>query len=215
MDLLKAAFASLTLLVGAVLALGSIEQLEQARSLGNGRLAAFLHSSNHTTALRAALAIGRTQQPGGARLLLPIRAIETRQCAPWRFTGWGSSAARMRPARRSAHCSIPAAPSSLQRWMPAIGLKRPARFQRVKRRPPSAHQRALARGRCAGARTFCNHTRSVLQRRARPRRAGVAEQRLPQGEECVRAVAHRLVHLPGLCEERLAQCSQGRGCGSG
>jgi peptidyl-prolyl cis-trans isomerase B (cyclophilin B) len=46
-----------------------IEQLEQARSLGNGRLAEFLSSKNHLVALRAELAIGRTKQAAGIPLL--------------------------------------------------------------------------------------------------------------------------------------------------
>jgi cyclophilin family peptidyl-prolyl cis-trans isomerase/HEAT repeat protein len=46
-----------------------IEQLEQSRVLGNGRLAAFLSSGDRQVALRAALAIGRTKQPAGLSLL--------------------------------------------------------------------------------------------------------------------------------------------------
>jgi peptidyl-prolyl cis-trans isomerase B (cyclophilin B) len=46
-----------------------ILQLEQARSLGNGRLALVLSSSDEVTAVRAALAIGRTKQADGRRLL--------------------------------------------------------------------------------------------------------------------------------------------------
>jgi peptidyl-prolyl cis-trans isomerase B (cyclophilin B) len=46
-----------------------IERLEQARSLGNGRLAYYLSSPDRLVALRAALAIGRTKQPRGAPLL--------------------------------------------------------------------------------------------------------------------------------------------------
>jgi peptidyl-prolyl cis-trans isomerase B (cyclophilin B) len=46
-----------------------IEQLEQARSLGNGRLGEFLSSKNRLVALRAALAIGRTKQVSGIPLL--------------------------------------------------------------------------------------------------------------------------------------------------
>lgn len=46
-----------------------IEQLEQARSLGNGRLAEFLSSKDRLVALRAALAIGRTKQAAGIPLL--------------------------------------------------------------------------------------------------------------------------------------------------
>lgn len=46
-----------------------IVQLEQARSLGNGRLADFLRSGDRPLALRAALAIGRTKQPAGIPLL--------------------------------------------------------------------------------------------------------------------------------------------------
>lgn len=47
-----------------------IEQLEQVRSLGNGRLAEFLNSKGRSVALRAALAIGRTKKPAGAPLLV-------------------------------------------------------------------------------------------------------------------------------------------------
>jgi len=46
-----------------------IVQLEESRSLGNGRLAEFLSSNDRSLALRAALAIGRTKQPGGLPLL--------------------------------------------------------------------------------------------------------------------------------------------------
>ena len=46
-----------------------IAQLEQLRSLGNGRLAQFLSSKDRSLALRAALAIGRTKQPAGVPLL--------------------------------------------------------------------------------------------------------------------------------------------------
>lgn len=46
-----------------------IEQMERARSLGNGRLAEFLSSKDRLVALRAALAIGRTKQPAGIPLL--------------------------------------------------------------------------------------------------------------------------------------------------
>jgi peptidyl-prolyl cis-trans isomerase B (cyclophilin B) len=48
-----------------------IEQLEQARSLGNGRLAQFLSSKDRLVAMRAALAIGRTKQAPGIALLVP------------------------------------------------------------------------------------------------------------------------------------------------
>jgi peptidyl-prolyl cis-trans isomerase B (cyclophilin B) len=47
-----------------------IEQLEQARSLGNGRLEEYLSSKNRLVALRAALAIGRTKQASGVSLLI-------------------------------------------------------------------------------------------------------------------------------------------------
>lgn len=47
-----------------------IEQLEQVRSLGNGRLASFLSSTNRQVAVRAALALGRTKQPGALPVLL-------------------------------------------------------------------------------------------------------------------------------------------------
>ncbi|HEY9180404.1 MAG TPA: peptidylprolyl isomerase [Candidatus Baltobacteraceae bacterium] len=46
-----------------------IEQLEQSRSLGNGRLGEFLSSKDRLVALRAALAIGRTKQAAGIPLL--------------------------------------------------------------------------------------------------------------------------------------------------
>ena len=46
-----------------------IEQLEQARSLGNGRLGEFLSSNDRLVALRAALAIGRTKKAAGIPLL--------------------------------------------------------------------------------------------------------------------------------------------------
>jgi peptidyl-prolyl cis-trans isomerase B (cyclophilin B) len=48
-----------------------IEQLEQVRSLGNGRLAEFLSSNDRLVAMRAALAIGRTKQAAGIPLLVP------------------------------------------------------------------------------------------------------------------------------------------------
>lgn len=44
-------------------------QLEQARSLGNGALAEYLNGADRSLAVRAALAIGRTKQPAGSRLL--------------------------------------------------------------------------------------------------------------------------------------------------
>ncbi len=47
-----------------------IEQLELARSLGNGRLGEFLSSKDRLVALRAALAIGRTKKAAGAALLI-------------------------------------------------------------------------------------------------------------------------------------------------
>lgn len=47
-----------------------IVQLEQVRSLGNGRLAQYLSSTERPLALRAALAIGRTKQRAGVPLLL-------------------------------------------------------------------------------------------------------------------------------------------------
>jgi peptidyl-prolyl cis-trans isomerase B (cyclophilin B) len=47
-----------------------IAQLEQVRSLGNGRLAQFLSSKDRSLAIRAALAIGRSKQPAGVPLLL-------------------------------------------------------------------------------------------------------------------------------------------------
>lgn len=70
----------LTLPLTLILALGGmspaapnpyvqIVQLEQARSLGNGRLAEFLSSTDRSLAVRAALAIGRTKQPAGVPLL--------------------------------------------------------------------------------------------------------------------------------------------------
>ena len=65
----KTAVGVLTL---AALASGpylQIEQLEQSRLLGNGRLAVLLSSGDRQVALRAALAIGRTKQPAGLPLL--------------------------------------------------------------------------------------------------------------------------------------------------
>ncbi len=47
-----------------------IAQLEQVRSLGNGRLAQYLSSKDRSLALRAALAIGRTKQVAGTPLLI-------------------------------------------------------------------------------------------------------------------------------------------------
>lgn len=49
-----------------------ITSLEQARSLGSGQLAAYLHSGNRRVVLRAELAIGRTKQPAGIALLRPF-----------------------------------------------------------------------------------------------------------------------------------------------
>lgn len=78
--MVKTAVRSVTLALAALLALAGlapqpplvqIVQWEQARSLGGGRLAAFLHAKDPSTALRAALAIGRTKRPAGIRLLLP------------------------------------------------------------------------------------------------------------------------------------------------
>jgi peptidyl-prolyl cis-trans isomerase B (cyclophilin B) len=66
-----AAIAVLTAAVPAPPALVQIVQLEQARSLGNGRLAAYLRAKDRSTVLRATLAIGRTKQPAGIPLLLP------------------------------------------------------------------------------------------------------------------------------------------------
>ncbi len=48
---------------------GAILILESQRSLGAGQLASYLHSADRSIAVRAALAIGRTKQPGGAELL--------------------------------------------------------------------------------------------------------------------------------------------------
>lgn len=48
-----------------------IVQLEEVRSLGNGRLAQYLSSTDRSLALRAALAIGRTKQADGIPLLTP------------------------------------------------------------------------------------------------------------------------------------------------
>jgi peptidyl-prolyl cis-trans isomerase B (cyclophilin B) len=48
-----------------------VVQLEQARSLGNGRLAQYLSSTNRSLAVRAELAIGRTKQAAGIPLLRP------------------------------------------------------------------------------------------------------------------------------------------------
>lgn len=55
-----------------------IEQLEQARLLGNGRLAVLLSSGDRQVALRAALAIGRTKQAAG----LPLLARRVRDADP-------------------------------------------------------------------------------------------------------------------------------------
>ncbi len=49
--------------------LGRVLALEQARSLGNGALAADLGSRNEILAVRAALAIGRSKQPAGEAAL--------------------------------------------------------------------------------------------------------------------------------------------------
>lgn len=46
-----------------------ITQLERARSLGDGRLAAFLNGPDRLVAIRAALAIGRSKRPAGILLL--------------------------------------------------------------------------------------------------------------------------------------------------
>lgn len=46
--------------------------LEESRTLGNGRLAEFLSSTDRRVAIRAALAIGRTKQPAGIPLLAPL-----------------------------------------------------------------------------------------------------------------------------------------------
>lgn len=56
-----------------------IVQLEQARSLGGGRLSAFLGSKDRLIALRAALAIGRTKRAAGVPLLL--RRVRDRDTA--------------------------------------------------------------------------------------------------------------------------------------
>lgn len=79
MNLIKKAIRLAALPLTLVVALGTsaptpsayvqIERLEQARSLGNGRLAAFLSSNDRTIALRAVLAIGRTKQAAGIPLL--------------------------------------------------------------------------------------------------------------------------------------------------
>jgi cyclophilin family peptidyl-prolyl cis-trans isomerase/HEAT repeat protein len=65
--------ASLAILAAAVPSdagvFAQITTLESHRSLGDGRLALFLSSPDETVAVRAALAIGRTKQPGGAQLL--------------------------------------------------------------------------------------------------------------------------------------------------
>jgi peptidyl-prolyl cis-trans isomerase B (cyclophilin B) len=77
--LLKSVVCSLTVPLVLIVALGGasaapnpyvqIVQLEESRSLGNGRLADFLSSKDRSLALRAALAIGRTKQPAGIPLL--------------------------------------------------------------------------------------------------------------------------------------------------
>lgn len=84
----------LTLAITPILTLGGlapaapnpyvqIVQLEQGRSLGNGRLEQYLRSTDRPLALRAALAIGRTKQAAGLSLLkarvrdsfVPMRAM--------------------------------------------------------------------------------------------------------------------------------------------
>jgi peptidyl-prolyl cis-trans isomerase B (cyclophilin B) len=62
------AVCTAALLIGATLTPQLLGD-EARRSLADGRLAALLTSPNTQTAARAALAIGRTKQPGGARLL--------------------------------------------------------------------------------------------------------------------------------------------------
>lgn len=79
MDLIKKTVRLAALPLTLVLALGisapppgvyvQIDGLEQARSLGNGRLGGFLNSNDRSVALRAALAIGRTKQTAGIPLL--------------------------------------------------------------------------------------------------------------------------------------------------
>jgi peptidyl-prolyl cis-trans isomerase B (cyclophilin B) len=65
------------LLVGALAAsappppaLVQIEQLESARSLGNGRLKQLVNSEDRAVAMRAVLAIGRTKRSGGIAVLV-------------------------------------------------------------------------------------------------------------------------------------------------
>lgn len=52
-----------------MLALSGIVHLEQQRSLGNGRLAAYLRVHDRSVVQRTEVAIGRTKQPGGVALL--------------------------------------------------------------------------------------------------------------------------------------------------
>jgi peptidyl-prolyl cis-trans isomerase B (cyclophilin B) len=59
----------LTVVLALSAAGAGIEQLEQSRSLGTGRLAAYLNGNDRVVALRAALAIGRTKQAAGIPLL--------------------------------------------------------------------------------------------------------------------------------------------------
>lgn len=75
-----------------------IVALEQARSLGGGALAAYLHSPDRSTALRAALAIGRTKQQAGIPLLLPgthSTNAATRAISVYGIGLIGGTAARM------------------------------------------------------------------------------------------------------------------------
>jgi peptidyl-prolyl cis-trans isomerase B (cyclophilin B) len=78
--LLKSVFSglgaplALALMLGAAPSLAvnpyvQIEQLEESRTLGNGRLAELLSSADRSLAIRVALAIGRTKQAAGLPLL--------------------------------------------------------------------------------------------------------------------------------------------------
>ncbi|HET7815319.1 MAG TPA: peptidylprolyl isomerase [Candidatus Baltobacteraceae bacterium] len=67
--MLKSIAASLLAGSSYVLALNGIVHLEQQRSLGNGRLAAYLRVHDRSLVQRAEVAIGRTKQPAGAALL--------------------------------------------------------------------------------------------------------------------------------------------------
>ncbi len=67
--LVAAVGCSVLLGAGMITIPRTILKMEQARSLGDGQLASLLSAPNETTATRAALAIGRTRDAGGAPLL--------------------------------------------------------------------------------------------------------------------------------------------------